>query len=199
MQGNERKFIFSSTNDVYTSESTALDFNESDIVVGIKQIGEGDPVRASKEQQIISLKKAIELSALRIDAFLPYKITDQLFIQQNIIGSDGDTTVSSFKNQQNNQQNSFSISNFENGGDSTNKKFKLEIEAEVLETTEQYKRTIRVKSKNAGKIDNLNLHSGTVSIANFTNFYISEGDLVNSYNIDNNARYNDNDIAFEES
>jgi|13_taG_2_1085334.scaffolds.fasta_scaffold00526_3 hypothetical protein len=200
VQGNEIKFKFSINDDVYTSESSSLVFDSSDntnetIIVGIRQISEV-PSLASKEQQIISLKKAIELSILKIDTFLPYNIIDQLFIQQKIIGLDGDTTITKFVA----GHSSFAISaSFENGGNSTDKKFKLEVEAEVLETTEQYKRTIRLKSKNAGKIDNLSLNSGTIDQANFVNFYVSEGDLVNSYNIDNNARYNTEEISFEES
>ena len=126
---------------------------------------------------------------------LPYNNTDKLFIQQKVSGTDGNTTVTSFKD----NNVSFEIPNFTNGGAETDRTFKLEVEAEILETTNQYKRTIRLKSKYPGKIDNLDLHSGTIDQASFVNFYVSEGDVINSYNIDNNARYSNDDISFEES
>ena len=199
--GNTRKFKFDLNTKVYTSESTQTiedpdDPSGNTILVGLHLvILSNQPAKVPKEDQLISLKRAIELSPLEINAVLPYNNTDKLFIQQKVSGTDGNTTVTSFKD----NKASFEISNFTNGGAETDKKFKLEVEAEILETTNQYKRTIRLKSKNPGKIDNLDLHSGTIDQASFANFYVSEGDVVNSYNIDKNARYSTGDISFEES
>lgn len=190
-------FRFKDGADVY-SESDDLVYSGNDPSSGVIEVGIRSPStgqKDSKRNQIISLLNAINKSSLKIRATQSYDSDIELFISQTSAGSLGDTNV---VNTYNNTL-SYELGDFENGSGLKSLSFNLAVNASLKEAEDINIRTINIENLTRGKTGNNNINSGTASNVTKENFSVTEGDVINSYNMDENASFVDEELVFKES
>lgn len=190
-------FRFKDGADVY-SESDDLVYSGNDPSSGVIEVGIRSPStgqKDSKRNQIISLLNAINKSSLKIRATQSYDSDIELFISQTSAGSLGDTNV---VNTYNNTL-SYELGDFENGSGLKSHSFNLAVNASLKEVEDINIRTINIENLTRGKTGNNNINSGTASNVTKENFSVTEGDVINSYNMDENASFVDEELVFKES
>jgi hypothetical protein len=196
IESNSITFRFKDQINVYTVDDdlTYLDDDpDTNVVfVGIKNSSTNQ--KDSKSNQILSLLNAINKSAVNLRATQSYDSELELFISQTESGSSGNTNVINHYN----NQLSFDLSNFDKGSSLKSRVFDLHVDASLKEVEDINIRTVLIKNLTRGKTGNSNINSGTSSNIIKENFSVIEGDIINSYNMDENASFVDDELVFKE-